>query len=128
MPATAAQWLAASAVFLASINIGGGFLVTRRMLDMFRRPGDPSEHHYLWGVPLLGFLGSYVSTVASANVPVLHQSAYLLASLCCIGALAGLSSQSTSRWGNAMGIMGVSIGLAATLGSLGLAPAVLAQA
>lgn len=41
LPHTSAQWLAASAVFLAFINIFGGFLITKRMLDMFKRPGDP---------------------------------------------------------------------------------------
>jgi len=30
-------WVAAVGVFLASINIFGGFLVTRRMLQMFRK-------------------------------------------------------------------------------------------
>jgi len=30
-------WAAAAAVFLASINVFGGFLVTRRMLKMFRK-------------------------------------------------------------------------------------------
>ncbi|MEZ4323271.1 MAG: Re/Si-specific NAD(P)(+) transhydrogenase subunit alpha, partial [Myxococcota bacterium] len=34
---TAATWLAAVAILLASINIAGGFLVTERMLAMFRR-------------------------------------------------------------------------------------------
>lgn len=31
-----AQWLAYAAVFLATINVVGGFLVTDRMLSMFR--------------------------------------------------------------------------------------------
>ena len=30
--------LAAAAAFISSINIGGGFVVTQRMLDMFKRP------------------------------------------------------------------------------------------
>ncbi len=30
-------WLSIAAVFLASINIFGGFLVTQRMLKMFRK-------------------------------------------------------------------------------------------
>jgi NAD(P) transhydrogenase subunit alpha len=30
-------WLAALTVFLTSINIAGGFAVTRRMLEMFRK-------------------------------------------------------------------------------------------
>lgn len=37
-PSNTAQTLAASAAFISSINIFGGFLVTKRMLDMFRRP------------------------------------------------------------------------------------------
>ncbi|MBD54154.1 MAG: NAD(P)(+) transhydrogenase (Re/Si-specific) subunit alpha [Rhodopirellula sp.] len=32
-----AVWLAATAIFVASINIAGGFLVTHRMLKMFRK-------------------------------------------------------------------------------------------
>lgn len=35
-----ATWLGAAAVFLAAINVAGGFLVTERMLKMFRREGD----------------------------------------------------------------------------------------
>ena len=30
-------WLGAAAVMLAAINVFGGFLVTKRMLDMFKR-------------------------------------------------------------------------------------------
>jgi NAD(P) transhydrogenase subunit alpha len=33
----AAAWLGVGAVFLAMINVAGGFLVTRRMLEMFRK-------------------------------------------------------------------------------------------
>lgn len=40
LPGTAPQAMAALATFISSINIGGGFLVTKRMLDMFRRPGE----------------------------------------------------------------------------------------
>jgi H+-translocating NAD(P) transhydrogenase subunit alpha len=39
-PELAVQLLAACAVLLASINIFGGFAVTRRMLAMFRKGGD----------------------------------------------------------------------------------------
>lgn len=37
-PSDVSQSLAAGAAFFSSINIGGGFLITKRMLDMFRRP------------------------------------------------------------------------------------------
>ena len=36
-PTSAALWLGAAAVLLSTINIAGGFLVTQRMLKMFRR-------------------------------------------------------------------------------------------
>ena len=36
-PLTATKWLAALAVLVSTINIAGGFLVTHRMLSMFRK-------------------------------------------------------------------------------------------
>lgn len=36
MPQTAPQWLAAISVVLANVNIFGGFVITKRMLDAFR--------------------------------------------------------------------------------------------
>ena len=40
---TASEILAVVAVVLASVNVFGGFLVTERMLRMFRRGGDDSR-------------------------------------------------------------------------------------
>ena len=37
------EGLAASAALISFINIFGGFIVTQRMLDMFKRPTDPPE-------------------------------------------------------------------------------------
>jgi len=45
------QALAASAVLASAVNIGGGFTITQRMLDMFRRPDDPIEHNNLYAIP-----------------------------------------------------------------------------
>lgn len=56
-----------------------------------------------------------------------HQMMYLGSGLCCVGALAGLSNQSTARLGNALGMMGVAGGIAATLGFLKPNPELLAQ-
>jgi NAD(P) transhydrogenase subunit alpha len=33
----AASWLGAAAILLSTVNVAGGFLVTHRMLKMFRR-------------------------------------------------------------------------------------------
>lgn len=126
MPGTVPQALAASAAFISTINIFGGFLVTQRMLDMFRRPTDPKEHNYLYAIPALAFLGAY-GTALSQGCSDLEQMMYLGSSLCCVGALAGLSSQTTSRLGNALGMVGVSGGIAATLGAMDLTPELATQ-
>lgn len=55
------------------------------------------------------------------------QMMYLGSGLCCVGALAGLSTQSTARLGNALGMMGVAGGIAATFGVLKPSPELLSQ-
>ena len=51
LPSTAPQYLAATAALVSSINITGGFIITKRMLDMFKRPSMLflllSTHYYL---------------------------------------------------------------------------------
>ncbi|XP_076029477.1 NAD(P) transhydrogenase, mitochondrial-like [Oratosquilla oratoria] len=125
-PTNIVQSLAASAAFISFINIFGGFIVTQRMLDMFKRPDDPPEYKYLYSIPALSFIGCY-GAAAAAGYAEIHQMAYLAASLCCVGALAGLSNQKTARLGNALGMMGVTGGIAATIGHLVPTQPVLAQ-
>ncbi|XP_047481904.1 NAD(P) transhydrogenase, mitochondrial-like [Penaeus chinensis] len=125
-PTNVIEALAASAAFISFINIFGGFIVTQRMLDMFKRPTDPPEYNYLYGIPATAFLGGYAAT-AAAGYAESHQMAYLAASLCCVGALAGLSNQATCRLGNTLGMIGVTGGIAATIGQLVPASPVLMQ-
>ena len=68
--------LAATAVAASAINIGGGFTITQRMLDMFKRPGDPEEHNYLYAIPgaalLAGAAAGHVAgqrTIPSSSGP-----------------------------------------------------------
>ncbi|KAJ1362453.1 Protein N-methyltransferase nnt1 [Parelaphostrongylus tenuis] len=126
LPSSSSQTLALAAAFISSINIGGGFVITKRMLDMFRRKDDPPEYNYLYAVPAALFLGGYYYGL-QVNAPSAHSIAYLGSSLCCVGALAGLSSQKTARVGNALGMTGVAGGLAATLGALNPDPETLVQ-
>lgn len=125
-PTNTVEALAATAAFVSFINVFGGFLVTQRMLDMFKRPTDPPEYNYLYGIPASAFIGGYI-WAAAQGYPEIHQMAYLGSSLCCVGALAGLSSQKTSRLGNTLGMIGVSSGIAATLGMMAPSNEVLAQ-
>jgi len=125
-PTNSVQVLAATASFISFINISGGFLVTQRMLDMFKRPTDPPEHMYLYAIPSAAFIGGYVYAMLQ-GYPEIHQMAYLGSSLLCVGALGGLSNQKTSRLGNTLGMIGVGSGLVATLGLLNPSAEVLTQ-
>ncbi|KAF8566560.1 hypothetical protein P879_04253 [Paragonimus westermani] len=128
LPPGLPQYLAALATLLSAINIGGGFVVTQRMLDMFRRPSDPPEYNYLYALPAAALLGSYTCGLLYLGAPSdLHQATYLAASLCCIAAITALSSQKTCRIGNTLGMIGVFSGLAATVGMLQPSPELLTQ-
>ncbi|KAK9959207.1 hypothetical protein ABG768_011278 [Culter alburnus] len=124
-PSSVPESLALLAAFVSSINIAGGFLITQRMLDMFKRPTDPPEHNYLYSLPGLVFVGGYGASLAGGYS--IEQMMYLGSGLCCVGALAGLSAQRTSRLGNALGMIGVAGGIAATLGALKPSPELLSQ-
>ncbi|KAI4879671.1 hypothetical protein NFI96_032000, partial [Prochilodus magdalenae] len=124
-PSSTAETLAVLAAFISSVNIAGGFLVTQRMLDMFKRPTDPPEYNYVYLLPAGVFVGGYAAALNSGyNI---EQMMYLGSGLCCVGALGGLSTQSTARLGNALGMIGVAGGIAATLGGLKPSPELLGQ-
>lgn len=131
-PETFAQWLGAGSVFLANLNIFGGFLLTHRMLDLFRRPTDPPEYTYLYILPAIVFAGllwyfSQGDSVSEEGRGGLVQAGYSASILLCIAALTGLSSQATARVGNAVGILGVFAGVVSTLVALNFKPEVIAQ-
>jgi len=118
LPETLPQWLAASAALISMVNVGGGFVMTNRMIDMFKREGDISQYAELYGFPaalLIGLYsaGSYTGYIDASSE---GQMVYLISSVMCIGAIAGLGSQKTAQFGNAMGLTGVAGGLAGTLG------------
>ncbi|EXJ82926.1 hypothetical protein A1O3_06742 [Capronia epimyces CBS 606.96] len=125
-PETIPQVLGALSVLLAFVNISGGFVITKRMLDMFKRPTDPPEYPYLYAIPGILFGGGFI-VAASTGTAGLVQAGYLVSSLLCIGSLSGLASQATARTGNLLGILGVFAGIIASLGAVGFSPEVLAQ-
>ena len=126
LPQTIPQVLGAASVLLAFVNVSGGFVITKRMLDMFRRPTDPPEYPWLYAVPGVLFGGGYLMA-ASTGMAGLVQAGYLVSSVLCIGSLTGLASQTTARSGNLLGILGVSSGVLASLTAVGFAPQTLIQ-
>ncbi|KAF8308621.1 NAD(P) transhydrogenase [Clavulina sp. PMI_390] len=126
LPHTFPQMLGAASVLMAAVNVVGGFIITRRMLDMFRRPTDPPEHIGLYAIPGVLFAGGYLAA-ASQGMGSLVEAGYLTSSILCISSLSGLASQTTARQGNALGMLGVAVGLLASLLAAGFEPEVLAQ-
>jgi NAD(P) transhydrogenase len=126
LPETVPQVLGALSVLLASVNVAGGFVITKRMLDMFKRPTDPPEYSWLYGIPAVVFTGGFLAA-ASTGMAGLVQAGYLTSSMLCIASLSGLASQATARQGNALGILGVGSGILASLLAVGFPPALLAQ-
>jgi hypothetical protein len=80
------------AVALAAVNVFGGFLVTRRMLEMFKKKEKKAA-------------GSGSKEMSMNLVTLL----YLVASVCFIQALKGLSHPTTSIRGNLFGMVGMAI-------------------
>lgn len=112
-PTTGPQILASIAVLVSMINVGGGFVMTGRMLQMFKRPGDAPSYSSLSWIP-----GAALLTVCVLGGRQVAPMVYLIASLLCINSIGSLSSQRTAPAGNAMGVVGVLGGITGTLVSL----------
>ena len=116
VPQTSAHALAATAVFLSAINLSGGTIVTKKMLDMFRRPDDPPEFNHYYLLP-----GIAAGTASSAlfltglNPTALAPMLAVGSALGCVGGISCLSSQKTARLGISVGMSGIGTGLVATL-------------
>eukprot|EP00992_Anisonema_acinus_P000075 TRINITY_DN10023_c0_g1_i2.p1 TRINITY_DN10023_c0_g1~~TRINITY_DN10023_c0_g1_i2.p1 ORF type:complete len:504 (-),score=151.44 TRINITY_DN10023_c0_g1_i2:90-1601(-) len=84
------------------------------MLNMFRRPTDPPEYQHYWTVPALAMPAAmtYFFNNGAANI---YELGYLSASMFCIASLAALSSQTTARLGNTLGVIGVGWGVFSAL-------------
>ena len=90
------------AVALAAVNVFGGFLVTRRMLEMFKKKDKKARRSCRGRAEM------------SLNLATLL---YLVASICFIQSLKGLSHPTTSIRGNLFGMTGMAIA-ALTTGAL----------
>ena len=126
LPETIPQAFGAASVLLAFVNVSGGFVITKRMLDMFKRPTDPPEYPWLYGVPAVLFGGGFLAA-ASTGAAGLVQAGYLVSSVLCISSISSLASQATARMGNSLGILGVGSGVLASLLAVGFSPEVLTQ-
>merc|ERR1719422_896704 len=98
------------AVLFSTTNIVGGFIVSQRMLNLFKKPGDKdySDLYLMPGVILVGF------PIAFAHRPELVGAVNTISALLCVAAIGGLASMSTANAGCKFGMVGVAGALAAT--------------
>ncbi|EDQ90247.1 uncharacterized protein MONBRDRAFT_16286 [Monosiga brevicollis MX1] len=116
LPGTVPQVLAATAVGLSAVNLAGGTLVTKKMLDMFRRPDDPPEYNHYYLAPGAVAIGSAALLYGTGNAPAaLAPMLGLASALGCVGGIACLSSQQTARLGIYVGLSGIATGITSTL-------------
>jgi NAD(P) transhydrogenase len=151
IPDTPAHWMGALATVLSFVNIAGGFLVSGKMLDLFRRPEDPKDFFELYGIPasiIVAGLGA-AALFGIGDLSLMSGTTSIAASILCISAIAGklagpisynshpsvvepdliavfhnrlaLANQKTARTGNFLGMAGVSLGLAATASDMAVA-------
>lgn len=125
IPDTPAHWMGAIATTLSFVNIVGGFLISGKMLNLFRRAEDPNDFFELYAIPAAvligGLAGSYL--LGAENFENVSGSVAIAAAICSIAAIAGLADQKSARTGNVLGIAGVTFGLAATTADMSLAGA-----
>lgn len=122
IPDSPAHWMGAIATLLSFVNISGGFLITGKMLDLFKRENDPDDFFEFFmfpaGIMLAGLFASAAGNVGDlANV---SGSVGVASAVCCIAAIAGLANQETARSGNLLGVAGVAFGLASTTADMSL--------
>jgi H+-translocating NAD(P) transhydrogenase len=110
LPDSPSTALAATAVLASAVNIGGGFTVTQRMLNMFKRKGDPENHNDVLKYPTAALIaGSGIGIGLGASE--MASVAYLASSTACIASIGCLSNQKTAALGNSLGMMGVAGGI-----------------
>lgn len=125
IPDSPAHWLGAFATLLSFINIFGGFLVSGKMLDLFRRPTDPEEYFGLYAIPsglLVAGLGA-AAFGGFGSLGMMSGTVAIVSAVLCISGIAALANQKTARTGNVLGMSGVALGLAATTADMSLAGA-----
>ncbi|CAJ1393911.1 unnamed protein product [Effrenium voratum] len=96
----AAQLLALVAVLVSAVNIIGGFVVSQRMLNLFKKGGEKDYSGFML-LPGLVFLFTCLTQKE------LLKDVSTVSALMCIAAIAGLATMSTANAGCKFGMVGV---------------------
>ena len=86
IPDSPSHWMGAIATLLSFVNISGGFLITGKMLDLFRRPEDPNDYFEFYAIPSALILGGLGTAYFGGNLDSVSGSVSIAAAVCCIAA------------------------------------------
>lgn len=86
IPDSPAHWMGAVATLLSFVNIAGGFLITGKMLDLFRRQEDPKDYFEFYVVPAALLLGGLGAAYLDENLENVSGTVSVAAAICCIAA------------------------------------------
>lgn len=100
---TIAQNLAILAITISSVNIIGGFIVSQRMLNLFRKGG---EKDYSWFLCAPAMVLCYVAITHSDNEQIIGTIS-TISGVLCVAAIVSLASMSTADAGCKFGMVGV---------------------
>eukprot|EP00929_Paragymnodinium_shiwhaense_P110360 TRINITY_DN772_c0_g1_i8.p1 TRINITY_DN772_c0_g1~~TRINITY_DN772_c0_g1_i8.p1 ORF type:complete len:1041 (+),score=305.15 TRINITY_DN772_c0_g1_i8:54-3176(+) len=102
-------WLARIAILFSAVNIVGGFVVSQRMLNLFRKKGEKEYSAFIL------IAGAVLAYGALSKTQTIIMGVDTVSALLCVAAIGGLASQATANTGCKFGILGVFGGVMATL-------------
>eukprot|EP00440_Ansanella_granifera_P061293 gb/GFBE01066442.1/.p1 GENE.gb/GFBE01066442.1/~~gb/GFBE01066442.1/.p1 ORF type:complete len:145 (+),score=45.63 gb/GFBE01066442.1/:1-435(+) len=106
-----AQILAVIAVLVSAVNIIGGFVVSQRMLNLFKKEGEKDYSPFML-IPGVVFL------VTCLTRPELLSAVSTVSALLCVSAIGALATMSSANAGCKFGMVGVFGAMTATMVSL----------
>jgi len=120
--AVSGKMLALLSAMVSAVNIIGGFVVSQRMLNLFKRPGDVDFSYYMLAPGFLLMLWPWLQDIASLSPfqmkPLESSHAELdntVSALLCITSIVALSSMKSANLGCKFGMMGAAGAVAVAL-------------
>mmetsp|Transcript_132811 Transcript_132811/g.234983 ORF Transcript_132811/g.234983 Transcript_132811/m.234983 type:complete len:1062 (-) Transcript_132811:207-3392(-) len=118
--------LALLSAMVSAVNIIGGFVVSQRMLNLFKRPGDVDFSYYMLAPGLLLMVWPWIQDFKNGSLAPLSQEnsefANTVSALLCITSIVALSSMKSANLGCKYGMMGAAGAIAVALRQVAFSP------
>lgn len=116
--------LALLSAMVSAVNIFGGFAVTQRMLNLFKRPGDVDFSSYMLVPGLLLIVWPWIQDFGSKLSDAGSELDNTVSALLCIASIVSLSSMKTANLGCKFGMIGAGGAVSVALRQVGTGDAI----